>query len=376
MVSETVRPFKLESSEETFTAHVGLALFGEYCQGLGVGDWIDHELPAPGSGAGYAPSIMALAVVLTLHGGGRSLEDVRVVSADRGLLRLLDRTVPSPDALGDWLRRCGAGDGLAGLNRVHRRVLERLLPSERGSEHTLAIDATEIAAEKAAAKYTYTGEKGYLPMLGHSAETGLVLGERFREGNEAPAAGNLEFIRDCEAQLPGGHRIAAVRADSAAYRADFFNYCEANGKTFAIRARQDPAVKAVIEAILEADWQPWRDGEIAETLHCMDETHKAFRLVVVRRHSEASESDACRYRYTVVASNRVESAAASMRWYCQRGETSENRIKELKIGFGMERMPCGQFAANAMFLAIGVLVAYNLFKGFTRGALDTPWRRR
>jgi hypothetical protein len=33
--------------------------------------------------------------------------------------------------------------------------------------------------------------------------------------------------------------------------------------------------------------------------------------------------------------------AATMEWYCQRGDASKNRIKDLKIGFGMEYMPCG-----------------------------------
>ncbi|MCA9422831.1 MAG: hypothetical protein KC592_17565 [Nitrospira sp.] len=42
--------------------------------------------------------------------------------------------------------------------------------------------------------------------------------------------------------------------------------------------------------------------------------------------------------------------------------------KELKIGFGMERLPCGTFAANAVFFRIGVL-AYNLFVLFKMLAL-------
>lgn len=82
-------------------------------------------------------------------------------------------------------------------------------------------------------------------------DTGLVVGEQFREGNIAHAAGNLEFIRTCEAQLPSGHRIGAVRADSAAYEAEVLNECEASGKRFAIGAAQDSAVKAAIEAIPE-----------------------------------------------------------------------------------------------------------------------------
>jgi hypothetical protein len=35
-----------------------------------------------------------------------------------------------------------------------------------------------------------------------------------------------------------------------------------------------------------------------------------------------------------------------MEWYSQRGDASENRIKDLKVGFGMEYMPCGSFQAN------------------------------
>lgn len=67
----------------------------------------------------------------------------------------------------------------------------------------------------------------------------------------------------------------------------------------------------------------------------MNQTQKAFRLIVVRRPQQADLFDASvpRYRYTAVASNRIESAAETLEWYAQRGEASENRIKELKLGF-------------------------------------------
>ena len=63
-----------------------------------------------------------------------------------------------------------------------------------------------------------------------------------------------------------------------------------------------------------------------------------------------------------------------MDWYHQRGECSENRIKELKIGFGMERMPCGQSAANAMFFRIGA-IAYNICRLFVLKTLAVGWHR-
>ncbi|MBL0010848.1 MAG: transposase [Nitrosomonas sp.] len=61
-------------------------------------------------------------------------------------------------------------------------------------------------------------------------------------------------------------------------------------------------------------------------------------------------------------------------WYRNRSEVSENGIKELKIGFVMERMPCGQFKANAAFFRIGV-IAHNLFVLFKHSVLGGDWQR-
>ena len=61
-------------------------------------------------------------------------------------------------------------------------------------------------------------------------------------------------------------------------------------------------------------------------------------------------------------------------WHNQRGQ-AENFNKELKIGFGMERMPCGQTHANAVFLRIGV-IAYNLFIGFKWLSCPESWMKQ
>lgn len=106
----------------------------------------------------------------------------------------------------------------------------------------------------------------------------------------------------------------------------------------------------------------------------MNGTAKAFRLIVMRRgrQGELFDADTPRYRYTVIASNRKACAEATLDGYCQRGDASENRIKELKLGLGLEYLPCGQFQANAVFFRMGAS-AYNLFKGFLRCAFNATW---
>jgi len=377
MVTQGVLPFKLEVTRDAVTPHAGLAVFGEFLHALGMPGWLDETLPEPGSARGYAPSAFAVPLVLMLHGGGRSLEDLRQLRQDEALRELLHlEELPSADATGDWLRRMGAGPGLAALGAVQRRVLAWGLKRAGRRDLTLDIDATQIVAEKQEALRTYKGEVGYLPIVGHLAENGLLVGEEFRAGNVSPNARNVEFIQHCAAQLPAGTRIAHLRADNAAYQAEIFNACEEKGRSFAIGAPLDSAVLAAIAAIAEEDWQPYQNGAIAETVHSMDRTRHAFRLVVVRRPAQQGlfgEEDPAE-RYRAIASNRIESAEETIAWYNARGEHSENRIKELKNGFAMERMPCGTLEANAVFFRIGAL-AYNLFQLFKRWVLPQGWRR-
>jgi len=377
MIRQTILPFKVEMTRDLITPHAGLALLGEFAVGLEFLQSVDRYLPKPGSGAGYNPSEYIFPLILMLNGGGRSLEDTRQIRADEGLKEILPlKKIPSSDACGDWLRAMGANGGLYGLEKVNRRLLKRGMKYDGIKGYTLDIDATGIVAEKQSAKMTYKGCKGYMPIVGHIAENALVLGDEFREGNVAPATRNLYFIKYCARQMPKRKRIAFLRSDSAAYQADIINYCEQNRIQFAIGADCDEAVLKAIGAIPDKDWAPYKNGSIAETIHAMNKTKEAFRLIVIRRpfQSNLFAEEEMSVRYAVIATNRMESAEDVVTWYNQRGECSENRIKELKIGFGMERMPCGQCEANAIFFRIGVL-AYNIFRLFILKTLATSWHR-
>ena len=377
MIRQTILPFKLEMTRDLITPHAGLALLGEFAVGLGLLQGIDRYLPKPGSGAGYHPSEYIFPLVLTLNGGGRSLEDIRQIRADEGLREILPlKRIPSSDAFGDWLRNMGANGGLSGLEKVNRMLLKQAMKHNGIKDYTLDIDATGIEAEKKMAKMTYKGFPGYMPIVGHLAENALVIGDEFREGNESPASRNLAFIKHCIRQMPKGKRISALRSDSAAYQAEIINYCEQQRIRFAIGADLDRAVLASIKTIAEDDWKPYQNGSVAETIHSMEKTDKAFRLIIIRRPYQSTlfAHEETSLKYTAIATNRTESLEEVIAWYNQRGECSENRIKELKIGFCMERMPCGQLTANAMFFRIGIL-AYNLFRLFILKTLSPAWHR-
>jgi hypothetical protein len=241
----------------------------------------------------------------------------------------------------------------------------------------LDVDATEIEGEKQEAAWTYHHVQGYMPLVGYV--DGVCVGHEFREGNQSPGAGILEFAQSCEEALPAEKGIY-FRSDSAAYQAAVINHYSQPGRTFSITADLDVAVKREIGNLPEAAWQPYRtpediatDREIAETVHSMNGTEQGFRLIVLRwPNSQPSLFEADRYGYRAVAANRGEAASAVIWKHNGRGN-SENWHKELKSGLGMEQMPCGQFEANALYFAIGVL-AYNLAQLLKRQVLPASYR--
>ncbi len=77
-----------------------------------------------------------------MHGGGRSLEDIRTLSRDDGLKPLLGmKKIPSADAIGNWLRRMGSCNGLDALKVVQNKQLKWALKRESEKGHTLDIIA-------------------------------------------------------------------------------------------------------------------------------------------------------------------------------------------------------------------------------------------
>ena len=120
-------------------------------------------------------------------------------------------------------------------------------------------------------------------------------------------------------------------------------------------------------SIKEDEWKPYENRHIAETLHCMEKTKRAFRLIVVRRPYQprlfGEEEIDLKERYKVIATNLDFEPEEVVR-----------RIKELKIGFSMERIPSSYFKANAVFFTIGSF-AYNLFRIFQLNILPKEYKK-
>jgi len=309
------------------------------------------------------------------------LEDIRHLQDDQALRTVLGlTTLPKATTLGDWLRRMGSQPQIqkawVGVNKV---LLQSAL--HKCKNVTLDIDATEIVANKANAQWTYKKNKGFMPMVGHIAETGQIVAVDFRQGNVSPAQNNLAFIEQCSQSLPEGCGLKALRIDAAGYQTKIIQYCDEKTIKYAIRAKTSAAMRAQIEAASDSDWKPLLNSQEKKisgqdtyrTSFCIGGYEKPFTLIVQRTAIEgqasldlgaqdnADEINLGRYVYRAIATNQEAlNDSEIIHWYNQRGEDSENRIKELKLDFGGDTLPCSDFNANALYFLISAL-SYNVF---------------
>src|SRR5574344_1459961 len=189
-MTQTILDFHLTTTNEKLTPRSGVIILGEYLKGLGLEKLCNSHLPLPLNHKGYNPFEFVYPLVLMLHSGGRVIDDIREIKLDYAL------------------------------------------------KQSLNIDATVIEAHKVTSKYTYKMVPGYTPILGH-INGGYLIASEFRDGNIAPADTNLEFIKKCVQYLPKNKKLKWLRADSATYQAEVFNYCDDNNINFAIGGQLD-----------------------------------------------------------------------------------------------------------------------------------------
>ena len=223
---------------------------------------------------------------------------------------------------------------------------------------------------------SYTGQRGYHPLLAIAAGTGDVLMSRLRAGRANTAQGGAHFLRETVGRVryAGARGQLTVRADSGFYTHGVVSVCRKMDVRFSITIRQHARLRNIIKAIPETDWTPipyWMDGAaaVAET------TYIPFRSapdaapvrLIVRRVKPTPGSQLALfaiYSYHACITDR-DGDTLELKADHRRHAEIENAIRDLKYGVGLNRLPSGRFAANAAWLAVQVM-AYNLARWTTR----------
>jgi hypothetical protein len=394
---------------DTVTGRAGLPLVLETLRALGLDRAIAQHVPLRERQSGYPEPEKIEALVLLLAAGGTCLDDIRVLQADAGLARLLDRTLPSADTLRHFLyafhdetliaqaqaqrppdRVAGIpaeNAPLQGLARVNTALVHRVAAQGQCHTATLDHDATLQESHKREALAHYQGGRGYQPAAIVWVEQDLVVADEYRDGNVPAGMDTLPLIQRGFAALPATVTRFGFRADSACYDERTLQWLAdphrpgglAGPIGFTISADMTEALHTVCAAVPDATWTLFEDRP-DETVPCADveffpgdwpKLAAPLRYVALRIRKRqgllfASGTDT---KYLAVVSNRWDvPAPALLHWHWQKAGTIELVHDITKNELGAAVPPCGRFGANAAWYRLSLLT-YNVLSALKSLAL-------
>ena len=384
---ESPHRIRVAFDDHRLVANAGLLLPAALALRLGLGELVDRhvDLGCASGRANTGDKLMTL--VASALAGGDCIDDADALRSG-GTARVLGCVVKAPSTLGTFLRSFHWGH-VRQLDRVSRELLARAWAAGVGAGDgplTIDLDSTICEtyglAKEGARRHGYTGQRGYHPLLAVAAGTGEVLMARLREGRANTARGAAHFLRETlgRVRYGGAKGQLTVRADSGFYTHSIVAVCRKMRVRFSITVRQHQSLRSLIEAIPEGDWRPipyWMEGaaDVAETSYTpfKSEPDAAPVRLIVRRVRPTPGSQLAlfaNYSYHACITNR-EGDTLELEADHRRHAEIENAIRDLKYGVGLNHLPSGRFAANAVWLAVQV-IAHNLGRWTARIALAEP----
>lgn len=359
----------------------GMLVPAEMMDQMGLLEFIDRRLPEPGN-RGFAHSQIILPILLKQLEGLPHLTDVDLLNQDEKFCTMMEvAKFPDSRRLGDGLRRiAGFDETYQALRDITTEMVRKMLNGR--TEVTLDIDATFVESGCASAERAYNGKKGFMPLVCH-IDTGQILHVDFRKGNVSPAKGILPFLKDSIQVLPSGVRVGNLRLDAAGYQAGIIAFCDQQDIHWTIRAKRSPRLKKHIKELHGKNiWKPFicKDGsehpfrEVCSITHWITGYDRPFRVVLDRTPRKSPQRDLDLedsaddtkieigdYHCRAIATSRMDLTSSEVvHYYNQRGEDSENRLKEQKRDMCGDTLPCSEYDPNKLYFCLSGL-SYNLF---------------
>ena len=390
--------FELHRRDDV-TARAGLSLVLEAAHALGLPEAVAEKLQLRERRSGYSEAEKIEAIMLLLSAGGECVEDIRLLSADEGLERMLARSFPSPDTLHSFLalfhdEACLAGrpaegafipgesDALRALAAVNTQLVQQA--GAGATEATIDLDATIIESHKEGCYAHYKGGRGYQPALALWAEENLVVADEFRDGNVPAGMDPLALAQRAFTALPAAVRSRFFRADSACYEEHLLKWLCAQKIAFTISADMTEPLRA--RCIAATDWELLEERP-HESVHSAEiefapgnwpKTAEPLRYVALRFSSKQRAlfgEENVPTKYLAVVSNRHDLPMKELlRWHWAKAGTIEHAHDIMKNELGAGSLPSGLFGANAAWYRLSG-ITYNVLSYLRRHALPSRLRK-
>lgn len=382
---------ELEFIDEEITAYGGLAILKQMMTKSGFIDKLEHlPLPVQKSNRGYSPIQLFVQFMAGVWCGANRFSQLDVTRMDRSIQRMFGwDKMPEHKAFQRYFGKFDMSSTYSVFSNLYRWFFDNL----KFDNFTLDIDSSVITryGEQEGAKKGYNkhkpGRKSQHPIIAFVSEIEMVANFWLRSG-DAHTANNFKAFLEETLSFFGRKKIGLLRLDSGFYDKNIFDYLE----------QQDVAIDYIVAVPMyvsiqrkiaaQKTWLHIKEGiEIAEFEYKAQDWVKGRRMIVVRqkiaKHPKAvgkqlslfeDDYELNDYRYTCYITTLKLSAADIWRLYRGRANC-ENRIKELKYDYGLDKMNQDGFDGTEACLLL-MTIAYNFMSLFKQIIINEKVRNR
>ena len=367
--------FTIKHTDEILVSHSGLALAGAL---LGQSQ-LRRRLNAIALGQRKRPEVphgdLLVAMIGLLCLGKSDFADIEAYRQEEFFRRALGLAkLPSEETLRQRMDALGTTP-IAILHEEAARMVARhapVLTPCHGDWIALDIDVSPFdnsGTKKEGVACTYKMLDGYAPNFAYLGQEGYLVHCELRPGNQHVQEGTPEFL---DAALARARQITAAKL---LVRMDAGNDDGENlrrlGKTrgvdwiIARNLRRESETDWLEEAQAYGVWEEPRPGKEIYTGETWRERDGKLQRIVFEVIQRTITADGQRLLVPDVeistwwTSLKLEPKRVIELYHAH--ATSEQFHSELKSDLGLERLPSGKFATNALMLSLG-LVAYNVLR--------------
>ncbi|MBU0479395.1 IS1380 family transposase [bacterium] len=295
--------------------------------------------------------------------------------------------LPDSSTVNRSLHRLEGEKERADLRAFHRQVLKRALSAKEPEPYVILDGDSSVEVvygshmEGASKGYNPRahGRKSYHPMIFSDGVRDLVLGAWLRPGNASDHHDFLDHYRETRDFLASiGRPILFARLDRGFRGEATYATFEADDVGYAVKTTKSKGISDAVDGVDFEEITCEGDGEqieVSEIWVMLDGWTRKRRVVVVRtrqRDLEQMHLDGWGWRYECIVTNLDWSPEDVWRFYNRRCQ-AENVIKELKEGYGVDKLSTGSFGANDADLVLKV-ISYDLVWCFRHDVLPSDWR--
>ena len=264
------------------------------------------------------------------------------------------------------------------LMTINKELLACKFASESPREVWIDFDDTVITVfgeqENAAVGYNprYHGRPSFKAKVAFIAGTGELVHCELYDGKTASNGQFLDFLKaTLDSFDPRRIIVKGIRVDRGFFDEKLFDYLDSQSIEYVCKARMTANVSKIAEYLeREQQFTPISSNySTAEIRVPLPKWEKSRRFVIIRETLKPKEVkgqgclDLTTYEYQAIVTSTDEGTAEDI-WhdYNQRARI-ENKIDELKVGFGVDQMSQHDFISNQAYLLVKAL-SYNLLNWF------------